>query len=101
VAYAERRHALVSALESELGDRLEVAGAMCGMQVLGRLDPGKNDRAICRRARERELEILPLSKFAIRPLRRGGLVLGFAAVDPARTRSAVPQLRETIDYEPA
>jgi GntR family transcriptional regulator/MocR family aminotransferase len=96
-AYAERREALVSSLASELGDRLEVAGAMCGMQVLGRLPPGTDDRAVCRRAYEQELEILPLSKFAMRPLKRGGLVLGFAAVEPSRTRRAVPRLREILD----
>jgi hypothetical protein len=50
-----------------------------------------------RRAHEQQLEVLPLSKFAMRPLRRGGLVLGFAAVEPARTRNAVPQLRKIID----
>jgi len=97
VAYAERRHALVSTLASEIGDRLEVTGAMCGMQVLARLPPGRGDRAICRRAYEQRLEILPLSKFAMRPLRRGGLVLGFAAVTPARTRAAVARLREILD----
>jgi GntR family transcriptional regulator/MocR family aminotransferase len=96
-AYAERRQALVSTLTAEIGDRLELAEAKCGMQVLGRLSPGKGDRAICRRAYEQQLEILPLSKFSMRPLRRGGLILGFAAVDPSRTRKAVPQLRRIID----
>jgi GntR family transcriptional regulator/MocR family aminotransferase len=96
-AYAERRYVLVSTATMELGHRLEFAEAMCGMQVLGRLSPGKSDRAICRRAYEQQLEILPLSKFAMRPLRRGGLVLGFAAANPARTRSAVPRLRAIID----
>jgi GntR family transcriptional regulator/MocR family aminotransferase len=95
--YAERRTALVSALASEVGDHLEVAGAMCGMQVLARLTTRLNDRVICRAAREKGLEILPLSKFAIRPLRRGGLVLGFAAVDSARTRRAVPRLRAILE----
>jgi hypothetical protein len=40
--------------------------------------------------------MLPLSKFTIRPLRRGGLVLGFAAVESTRTRRAVALLRETL-----
>jgi hypothetical protein len=56
-----------------------------------------DDRAVCRRAYEQELESLPLSKFAMRPLKRGGLVLGFAAVEPSRTRRAVPRLREILD----
>jgi hypothetical protein len=44
--------------------------------------------------------MLPLSKFAMRPLRRGGLVLGFAAVDAGQTRRAVPRLREIIEGMP-
>jgi GntR family transcriptional regulator/MocR family aminotransferase len=94
--YAERRTSLVSALTSELGHELHVAGTTCGMQVLARLVRSISDRAVCRSAHDAGLEILPLSKFAIRPLRRGGLVMGFAAVESARTRRAVPLLRELL-----
>ena len=99
--YAERRLALVSALASELGGHLEVMGSNCGMQVLGRLLSNSSDRAICRLALENQLEILPLSKFAMRPLSRGGLVLGFAAVDAGLTKRAVPRLRSIIEGMPA
>jgi GntR family transcriptional regulator / MocR family aminotransferase len=99
--YAERRFALVSAITSELGGHLEVMGSMCGMQLLARLTSHSNDRAICRAAFENQLEMLPLSKFAIRPLRWGGLLLGFAAVDAGQTKRAVPRLREIIDRTPA
>ncbi len=99
--YAERRSALVSAIASELGSHLEVIGSMCGMQVLARLTTPANDRAICRMAIEAQLEMLPLSKFSIRPLRRGGLVLGFAAVDAAQTTRAVPRLRAILDGPPS
>jgi GntR family transcriptional regulator/MocR family aminotransferase len=98
--YAERRSALVAAIASELGDHLEVMGSMCGMQLLARLAPNSNDREVCRVAFENRLEMLPLSKFAMRPLRRGGLVLGFAAVDAGQTRRAVPRLREIIEGMP-
>jgi hypothetical protein len=40
---------------------------------------------------------MPLSKYAINPLRRGGLLLGFGAVSLARTRKAVPQLARIIE----
>jgi GntR family transcriptional regulator / MocR family aminotransferase len=98
--YAERRSALVAAIASELGDHLEVMGSMCGMQLLARLAPHSNDREVCRVAFGNQLEMLPLSKFAMRPLRRGGLVLGFAAVDAGQTRRAVPRLREIIEGMP-
>jgi GntR family transcriptional regulator/MocR family aminotransferase len=94
--YAERRASLVGALEAELDADLRVVGSTCGMQVLARLTGHASDRAISRAAREAGLEMLPLSKFAMRPLRRGGLVLGFAAVHPARTRRAIPELRALL-----
>ncbi len=98
--YAERRASMMAAISSEIGDRLDVAGTTCGMQVLARLTNRANDRAVCRSAYEAGLEVLPLSKFAIRPLRRGGLVLGFAAVEAGRTRRAVRVLRDVMS-EPA
>ena len=47
-------------------------------------------------ASEAGIELLPLSRYAMRPSGRGGLVLGFAAVSTARTRKAVPLLRAAI-----
>jgi GntR family transcriptional regulator/MocR family aminotransferase len=94
--YAERRASLTSALERELGDQLDVVEANCGMQVLAWLARRGDDRTICRSAYASGLEMLPLSKFAIRPLRRGGLVLGFAAVDSKRTLRAIPRLRALL-----
>jgi GntR family transcriptional regulator/MocR family aminotransferase len=94
--YAERRESLVSALGSELGDELELVGASTGMQVLGRLVRNVSDRAVCRAALDAGLETLPLSHFTIRSSRRGGLVLGFAAVDTGRTRRAVSLLRQVL-----
>jgi GntR family transcriptional regulator/MocR family aminotransferase len=64
------------------------------------LPPGQDDRAICRAAREARLEPLPLSKYAVRPLERGGLLLGFAAVSAARTARAVPTLARILEATP-
>jgi len=44
-----------------------------------------------------EVETIPLSRYAIRPERRGGLVLGFAAVPAARSLRAIPALRSAIE----
>jgi GntR family transcriptional regulator/MocR family aminotransferase len=97
VIYAERRESLLSALAEELEDRVELVGSSAGLEVVARLRAAVNDRDLAKRARERGIELLPLSRHAIRPPGRGGLVLGFAAVSPARTRKAVPVLRELID----
>jgi DNA-binding transcriptional MocR family regulator len=55
-----------------------------------------NDRAVAKLALPLGIELLPLSRYAIRPPGRGGLVLGFAAVSSARSAKAVPLLRTAI-----
>jgi len=95
--YAERREALLGALKSELEDQLEIVGSSAGLEVVARLPTGVNDRAVTKIALERDLEMIPLSRYTLRPLQRGGLVLGFAAVSAARSRRAVPTLRWVIE----
>jgi GntR family transcriptional regulator/MocR family aminotransferase len=97
--YAERREALLAALGSELGDEIEIIGSSAGLEVVAYLPPLMNDRLVAKLAFQAEVEVLPLSRYAIRPSGRGGLVLGFAAVSAARTRKAVPLLRAAIGQE--
>jgi GntR family transcriptional regulator/MocR family aminotransferase len=98
--YAERRAAMLEALDQTLGGRVEIVGGKSGFEVVALLPPGQDDRAICRAAREARLEPLPLSKYAVRPLERGGLLLGFAAVSAARTARAVPTLARILEATP-
>ncbi len=95
--YAERRESLLGALESRLGDGIEIVGSSAGLDVVARLPPGVSDRAVARIALGLEVETIPLSRYAIRPERRGGLVLGFAAVPAARSLRAIPALRSAIE----
>ncbi|HYV64885.1 MAG TPA: PLP-dependent aminotransferase family protein [Myxococcales bacterium] len=96
VLYAERREALLAALRSELGDEIEIVGSSAGLEVVACLPSHLSDRAVAGFASEAGIELLPLSRYAMRPSGRGGLVLGFAAVSTARTRKAVPLLRAAI-----
>ncbi|HWC75023.1 MAG TPA: PLP-dependent aminotransferase family protein [Gemmatimonadales bacterium] len=95
--YAERREALLEALRSELGDDVEIVGSSAGLEVVAYLPPSVNDRAVAKLALPLGVELLPLSRYCIRPPARGGLVLGFAAVSAARSRKAAPLLRMAID----
>jgi len=95
--YAERREALLAALQSELAGQIEIAGSSAGLELVARLRPGVNDRAVAKIAMGLDLEVVPLSKYAIERPQRGGLVLGFAAVSSARSRRAVPALRAAIE----
>jgi GntR family transcriptional regulator/MocR family aminotransferase len=96
VLYAERREALLDGLTSELGDQLEIVGSSAGLEVVARLPPLVQDRAVAKLAFAAGVDLLPLSRYAIRPASRGGLVLGFAAVSAARSRRAVPLLRAAL-----
>jgi GntR family transcriptional regulator/MocR family aminotransferase len=96
VLYAERREALLGALQSELGDEIEIVGSSAGLEVVARLPPLVQDRAVAKLAFAAGVDLLPLSRYAIRPASRGGLVLGFAAVSAARSRRAVPLLRAAL-----
>lgn len=94
--YGERRAALRDALASELGGALEVIGASAGLDVAAWLPPGVDDRAAAAALAARSIWAAPLSSYALRPLARGGLLLGFAAFSPAKLRAAVPTLSAAL-----
>jgi GntR family transcriptional regulator / MocR family aminotransferase len=95
--YAERRACLLEGVERELGGAVELVGGDSGFEVLAMLERGVDDREVCRRAVKVRLEPMPLSKYAMLPLDRGGLLLGFAAVSMARTRRAIPELARIVE----
>jgi GntR family transcriptional regulator/MocR family aminotransferase len=89
--YAERQAALVAALQP-LGDRLETAPAAAGMHLVGLLPPGADDQAVSEAAGRYGVYASPLSAYAIRPLPRGGLILGYSAFTPPQLREAAARL---------
>jgi GntR family transcriptional regulator/MocR family aminotransferase len=94
--YGERRAALLEAIASELGGALEVIGASAGLDVAAWLPPGVDDRAAVDALAARSIWATPLSSFALRPLARGGLLLGFAAFTPAKLRAAVAAMSAVL-----
>ncbi len=77
--YADRRANLVTALESELD--LEVYAPETGMHLIVWLPFGMDDRLASQQAAAHGIDVLPLSLFCIEPPSRGGLLLGYAAVN--------------------
>lgn len=59
------------------------------MYLVAWLNPGVDDRAAARAAATHGVDVIPLSTFCIRPLRRQGLVLGYIAYEVNRIRLAV------------
>lgn len=94
--YKARRAALVEAIESELGGALTPGPLAAGLHVTAWLPTGKDAEAIARAALAHEVLVTPLSRLALQPLEREGVVLGFASATPAEIRKGVRQLAQIL-----
>lgn len=104
--YAERRAALVVALDESFGTAWEIDLRESGMHLLARLPAGADDVALAAKAAAAGLGVAALSPWAIKARCGPGLILGFAntpatraAQDAARLADVVPQAhrRRRID----
>jgi GntR family transcriptional regulator / MocR family aminotransferase len=94
--YAERLGVLLESIDQELPGLLETPSVEAGLQTVGWLAPGINAERAAAEAARREVEVVPLSRYASRELPREGLVLGFAAVDAKELRRGVEQLAQAL-----
>jgi GntR family transcriptional regulator/MocR family aminotransferase len=67
------------------------------LQTTGWLCGGIDDDTAAKAAAERHVEVVPLSRYARRPMSRSGLQLGFAAVDPIELRRGVCELAAALE----
>ena len=95
--YRSRRRFLVSALESRLGDMLQVKSHPAGMHLVAELPDGVDDVCLARRATEQGLAVSALSRYYLGEDRRRGLLLGYSAVSSAAIQGAVDRLAEVIE----
>jgi GntR family transcriptional regulator/MocR family aminotransferase len=94
--YAERRAALIAAVASELGEVLEVHAPEAGMHLVGWLPPHLDDAIVAQQAATYGVEVIPVSVFSREPMWRGGLVLGYAAVNEQEIRGGMRSLALAI-----
>jgi len=87
--YEERQSALVETAGRELAGVLEVRPSDGGMHLVGWLPPGMDDVQASERALAAGVHVRPLSSCSAAKVRRGGLLLGYAAL-------TVPQIREGV-----
>jgi GntR family transcriptional regulator/MocR family aminotransferase len=90
--YGERQEVLLEAARQELAGALELQPVESGMHLVGWLPQGTDDRAAAQIALEHGVETPALSAYAIDPLRRPGLLLGFAAFSPREIHEGVRKL---------
>ena len=94
--YAERQEALVRAAREGLDGLLEIMPAAAGMHLLGWLPDGVDDAAAAEVCAARGVQTQPLSAFALRPVSRGGLVLGYAAYNEREIREGVSKMAAAL-----
>jgi GntR family transcriptional regulator/MocR family aminotransferase len=90
--YGGRRLALVEAIRSHMGNKLELIGAEAGMHLVALLQPGKNDTAIAQRAAEMRMSIMPLSSCNLGGAARSGLILGYGGTDAQQIQQGIRKL---------
>ncbi len=94
--YRERQEILISEIEKRLGGMLEVTRADAGMQIVGWLPEGVSDKAVSLELARNGVRAAPVSEYAINPLGRGGLLLGYTAFSENQVKKGVKKLAEII-----
>jgi len=95
--YAERLAVLVDAARVRLHGLLEIADIEAGLRTVGWLKGGISDEQAARAVAERNVEVVPLSRYAYGRTKRNGLVLGFAAVNSRELRRGVEELARALE----
>ncbi len=90
--YQERQSVLVSSAQRDLAGLLDVEGKDAGLNLVGWLPSGWNDLAVSQAISERNISAPAISAYALKPQKRGGLVLGYAALTPREIRKGVKDL---------
>ena len=94
--YFERRLALISAMETHLGGIIEIADSEAGLHIVARLPEGVDDQQLSLALRTRGYEVPCLSSYALLPLRKGGLLFGFTALDVPEMDEAISRIRPVL-----
>jgi GntR family transcriptional regulator/MocR family aminotransferase len=90
--YAERLSVLLKAAREKLDGLVEISNVEAGLQTVGWLQRGTEAEGTARAAAERDIELVPLGRYAFGRAGRNGIVLGFAAVEPRELRRGVEEL---------
>ncbi len=94
--YAERRRALVSALDNVFGGSLEIDVPSGGLHVIGRVRGCRDDAGLAARAQRAGLAPFPLSLCSVGPPVDSGLMLSFSNIRVERAEHEVRRLHDAI-----
>jgi GntR family transcriptional regulator/MocR family aminotransferase len=94
--YAERLTVLLESARDKLSGTIEISSVEAGLQTIGWLKGRLKAEAAAAAASKNDVEVIPLNRYAWGHIRRQGLVLGFAAVDPREIRRGVDRLAASL-----
>jgi GntR family transcriptional regulator/MocR family aminotransferase len=100
LVYNERRNALVGALRSEFGNKLQLLGGEAGMHLAVTLPEGLHDRSVSLQAAREKLWLWPLSSAYLETPACQGFILGFGGTEAAEMPNAARHLREILTASP-
>jgi GntR family transcriptional regulator / MocR family aminotransferase len=95
--YAERLGVLIESARERLKGLLDVSEVEAGLQTAGWLQRGIDGPVAARAASRRSVEVTPLVRYGRGGVGRGGLHLGFAAVDPREIRRGIRELAIALE----
>jgi len=91
-----RRDCLYQELQRHLGWLLDVSLPESGLEFVGWLPPGKDDRRAVALADAVDIMVVAVSRQSLEPQPRGGLLMGFAGIDEATIRRSVQRLAKAL-----
>ena len=94
--YAQRRDALVRACERELPPGAALGRSNAGMSAPLIVNRRWPDRELADRVSKAGVQVLPLSRYAIRSRTWRGLLLGYTALDESSVRNGVSRLARAL-----
>jgi GntR family transcriptional regulator/MocR family aminotransferase len=94
--YAERFGVLLECAKEKLAGALEISSVEAGLQTVGWLKGKMRAERVAELAAGRDVEVIPLSRYALRRSWPNGLILGFAAVAPQELRRGVEELARAL-----
>ncbi len=94
--YAERLSVLLKAAREKLDGLVEISNVEAGLQTIGWLRDGTLAERVAAAAAKKNVEVIPLQRYAFGRTREDGIVLGFAAVEPRELRRGVEELASVL-----
>jgi GntR family transcriptional regulator/MocR family aminotransferase len=95
--YRRRRDCLYHELSTTLGGLLDMSVPEAGLELVGWLPPGVDDRRAVDLAGMMGVKVVAISRQSLEPLPRGGMLFGFAGIDEEAMRRGVKTLAEALE----